>query len=483
MKLLIIRIGFCALAACLISAAWTVQPPPAKASGPIYPIYYVNGLSPRTGEPIPTVSWGTLNLASGGTTVTCQNAELGTVENVNLEHVAKGVSETIAYSSSNCALSTGECKPSQGLEVVVTPEELPWGAELEPGVLNGGGTVRDRTVPAAPGTPGLTGSLFASTVGTQLTTHCVFRGTQAGVKETLEEICGRAFPATSHATVYNPSTREVEAIAADGFAALVIEEETACSEEGLAFEEAEIAARPSTPGDPAKYDVPGVAVAPCDGESAPHLKNGTSDSKPTEILFDQNGNSGGEAENDTTGTLECEGEGPGDETGSLDTEDEATAAVVGTKAEAFTVVNPAATAGLPLTSPTGNAECKKTLEAGPKLTFLPGFTTQCFDLENAGPARIYIKNEEKDPENGTYTNISAQNGGCQKGVELAPGGRCTVWILWANATVKETTNYYMKYEITTGIYGPQDSFGLWWFRIFDERKGEFGITVPVKLVS
>ena len=195
--------------------------------------------------------------------------------------------------------------------MVVTPEDTPWWATLEEGTFNGKATIRDRTVADPPGTTGLEGRLFGSTEGMQVTTHCAFRGAQPAVKQEAEAVCGHAFPATSTATIYNPSTRTDEAVEADGFELLVIEEETACSGSGQATEEAEVHREPSRPGHPALYDVPGVAVAPCNGEVAPHLKNGTSAKAPSELIYDQNGNNGGKSENDTSGTLACEGVGPG----------------------------------------------------------------------------------------------------------------------------------------------------------------------------
>ncbi len=308
----------------LVTVAFAAMPAVSQAT----PQFYKNGTVISAGTNVPTISWGTLNLAAGGTTVTCENAALAYVLNVS----SAGKGETVNFATANCSLSTGECKPSQGLEVVVTAEELPWGLELETGTFSGKETVRERTGPEPASTPGFaSGYDFLSTEGAQVTTHCVFRGEQPEVKEIAEATCGHAFPSTSNATVYNPSTRTVEVVPAIGFETLVIEEETSCSGEGLAVEEAEVARRPSTPGDPAKYNVPGVAVAPCEGENAPHLKNGTSAKAPSEILFDQNGNNGGKAENDTTGTLVCEGVGPGTTTGSLSSAGYTAAEVITTK--------------------------------------------------------------------------------------------------------------------------------------------------------
>jgi hypothetical protein len=308
----------------LVTVAFAAMPAVSQAT----PQFYKNGTVIPAGQSVPTISWGTLNLAAGGTTVTCQNAALADILNVS----GAGKGETTNFATANCSLSTGECKPSQGLEVVVTAEELPWGLELESATFAGNPTVRQRTDAAAPGTPGLaSGYDFLSTEGAQVTTHCTFRGEQPVVKQIAESTCGRAFPSTSNATIYNPATREVEVVPAIGFETLVIEEETACSGAGLATEEAEVARRPSTPGDPAKYNVPGVAVAPCSGENAPHLKNGTGPGHPSEILFDQNGNNGGKAENSTTGTLVCEGVGPGTTTGSLSSAGYTAAEVITTK--------------------------------------------------------------------------------------------------------------------------------------------------------
>ncbi len=297
------------IAPLLAVVAFAAMPAVSQAA----PQYYKNGKLVTEGEgAVPIISWGTLNLAAGGVTVTCQNAALAEAANKS----GAGVGETVNFSTANCSLSTGECKPAQGLEVVVTAEELPWASFLEAGELSGKPVDRSRTTAAKPGTPSLSdGNLFQSTEGAQVTTHCVFRGEQIGVKETIESVCSHPnYPSTSNATLYNPATREVEVVPADGFGALVIEEETSCSGAGLEFEEAEVARRPSLPGDPAKYNVPGPAVAPCEGENAPHLKNGSSASHPSEVLFDQNGEKSGPK---ATGTLVCEGVGDGITTGSL----------------------------------------------------------------------------------------------------------------------------------------------------------------------
>jgi hypothetical protein len=308
----------------LVTVAFAAMPAVSQAT----PQFYKNNTLIKSGENVPTISWGTLNLAAGGTTVTCQNAALAYI--LNVSNAGKG--ETVNFATANCSLSTGECKPSQGLEVVVTAEELPWGLELEEGTFSAKPTVRQRTLAEPPGTPGFaSGYDFLSTEGAQVTTHCVFRGKQPVVKQLAESLCGHAFPGTGSATIYEPAGRTVIPVEAIGFETYVIEAETSCSGAGLATEEGEVARRPSTAGDPAKYNVPGVAVAPCEGENAPHLKNGTSAKAPSEILFDQNGNNGGKGETSTTGTLVCEGVGPGTTTGSLSSAGYEKAEVITTK--------------------------------------------------------------------------------------------------------------------------------------------------------
>ncbi len=283
------------------------------------PHWYKDGVQVKQGTVVPTLSWGTLTLASEEGAVTCRTSALGAVENP--AGGPAGLGETDSFNSADCVLSSGECKASEGLEVMVTPEEMPWGSELEEGTFNGKPVVRQRTKAELPGTSGFASGLsFLSTEGAQLTSRCVFRGAQPAVKQMAETLCGRAFPGTSKATLYNPATRTVESIEAIGFEVYVIEAATSCSGTGQLVEEAEVARRPSTPGDPARYDVPGAPVVQCEGESAPHMKNGTSAAKPSEVLFDQNGHNGGEAENDTTGTLTCGEAGAGTTTGTLQTE-------------------------------------------------------------------------------------------------------------------------------------------------------------------
>jgi len=303
----------------LATAAFVVMPAAAQAG----PEYYVNGAHLKVGEIKPTLSYGTLTLAvPGHPSVSCQNAALGYIENtlvsVGPPEVTQGIDETDNFDTSNCKLSTGECPSSEGLEVVVTAEELPWGSKLE--YVEGEKYIRDRTVAAAPSTPSLDGLLFQSTEGAQVVTHCEFRGEQVEVKQLAESLCKREFPGTSTATIYNPETRESVPVPAIGFEVYDIEAETACSGEGLAVEEAEVARRPSTPGDPASYNVPGAPVISCEGENAPRLTNGTSGLKPSTVTFDQNGKNGGKSENTTTGTLACGEFGAGTTTGKLKTQ-------------------------------------------------------------------------------------------------------------------------------------------------------------------
>jgi hypothetical protein len=271
------------------------------------PHWYRSGVKLAQGDPLPTISWGTITLApETGPAVTCQTASLGYDENP--AGGGAGTSETDTIATDNCVLSSGECKGSEGQELQLTAEQLPWASELEVGTLGGKEVVRDRTFAEPPSTPGFSSDeLFLSTAGEQLTIHCVFRREQPEIKQLVEALCGRAFPGTSTVTTYNPVRRENESVEADGFEVYDIEAQTACSGQGLALEEAEVARRPSTPGDPASYDVPEAPVVQCEGEDAPHLTNGSSLAKPSQIIFDQPG----------TGTLAC---GPADEgtiTGSI----------------------------------------------------------------------------------------------------------------------------------------------------------------------
>ncbi len=282
------------------------------------PHWYKNSVKVKQGAVVPTLSWGTLTLASEEGAVTCETSALGVVENPAGGFA--GVGETDSFNSADCVLSSGECKASQGLEEIVTSEEMPWGSELEEGTFNGKPVVRDRTKAQLPAATAFgSGLKFLSTEGAQLTSHCVFRGAQPAVKQMAESLCGRSFPGTSKATIYNPALRTSESIEAIGFEVYAVEAATSCSGAGQLLEEAEVARRPSTPGDPARYDVPEAAVVQCEGESAPHLKNGTSAAHPSELLFDQNGHNGGEAENDTSGTLTCGSAGAGTTTGTLQT--------------------------------------------------------------------------------------------------------------------------------------------------------------------
>jgi hypothetical protein len=286
-----------------------------------WPAYYSNGLKVPVGTQVPTLSWGTLTLAvPGHPAVTCQNAAIGYAENTEPETgKTRGIDETDSFATSNCRLSTNECKTSEGVEAVVTPEYLPWASKLE-FVAGTPQYVRDRTYAAPPSTPGFSSGLFfLSTEGAQVVTHCEFRGEQPEVKQLAEALCKREFPGTSTATVYNPATRESVPVEADGFMLYDIEAQTACSGAGQAAEEAEVARRPSTVGDPASYNVPGAPVVQCEGENAPRLANGNSLLKPSTVTFDQNGKNGGEAENTTTGTLECGEFGAGTTTGKLQT--------------------------------------------------------------------------------------------------------------------------------------------------------------------
>jgi hypothetical protein len=290
------------LAPLVATVAFAVTPGVAQAS----PHWYKNGVLIPAGTAVPTLSWGTLTLAAGTTSVSCQNAALAYSENPT--GGGAGESETDNFATSNCTVSSGECKAAEGTEIQVTPESLPWGAVLEEGTFNSKPTTRLLTEQAAPATPGFgSHDLYQSTEGAVVVTHCVFRPAQVGVKQGVEALCGRAFPATTTATLYNPGTKEDTAVEALGFEVYDIEAATACSGEGLAVEEAEIARAPSTPGHPQVYDAPGAAVVDCEGDSAPHLKTGAGTSKPSEILFDQPG----------TGGLGCGPAGEGTTTGSL----------------------------------------------------------------------------------------------------------------------------------------------------------------------
>jgi hypothetical protein len=270
------------------------------------PHWYRDGLLIPAARAVPTLSWGTLTLSAATTTVTCRNAVIGDVENPH--GGGSGLGETDTFDTSNCTLASGECKASEGLEVAVTPEELPWGSELEASTFDGGAVVRDRTLAEPLSTPGYSSrDLFMSTDGAQVTTHCVFRPAQVGIKQEAEALCARAFPATTSVTSYNSASKESESVEADGFEVLVVEEQTDCSGEGLAVEEAEIARSPSTPGHPAAYELPAASLVTCEGEVAPYLKSGSSFSKPSEIQFDAPG----------SGTLACGPAGAGTATGSL----------------------------------------------------------------------------------------------------------------------------------------------------------------------
>jgi len=317
----------------LATAAFVVMPAAAQAATPHW---YSNGKVIPAGEQVPTLSWGTLTLTNSVTeeSVSCQNAALG--YNENPSGGGPGVGETDSFATANCvALLKGkptECTPQNGLEAVVTAEYLPWGAELENGTFGTKSIIRNRTKPFPASTPGFSSHLaFLSTEGAQVTVHCEFRGEQEEVKGLIQEKCPTGIPAgsgswlgepevpgTSSATKYNSGTRTDETNPADGFEALDVEktlgETGACSGAGLTLEKEEVERRPSAPGDPASYNVPGAAVVTCEGENAPRLTQGAVAAKPSEVLFDQNGEVNGSK---TTGRLSCQPEGEGITTGSL----------------------------------------------------------------------------------------------------------------------------------------------------------------------
>jgi hypothetical protein len=215
-------------------------------------------------------------------TITCQTAIVADIENPS--GGGPGRQETEAFSTADCFAE--KCEPAGALEMNVTPEDLPWAGELEEaGEEKGKVIIRNRTQAVSqtlnPG-PWLVGSgedhgvgeSLPSTVGMQLTSHCVFRPgyariVVAGQVQAEEEAKGK-------------SKAEAEAI---GKAA------------GEHFEKEALEKDPNSPGNPALINVPGDPLVTCAGEVAPRLKNGTGiGSKPATVEYDQ----------PATGPLNCE---------------------------------------------------------------------------------------------------------------------------------------------------------------------------------
>jgi hypothetical protein len=259
--------------------------------------YYVNSVknAAEAGKIVPSISWGTLTLASGAGSVSCNNAVLGMAENPVGGGPGRG--ETRAWAASDC-VATG-CEVSKGLEMVVTFEDLPWGNTLEESELKGEPVIRQRTKAEPPLTAiNKETQLYLSTKGAVVTTHCVFRPRQPGLSAIYESICKK------------PISEEI------GWAVIDTESATSCSGAGIAFEKGELERQDvgfypaNEPGRPPVINVPasaGGVISTCSGSNAPSMKNGVSiGASPSKIEFTEG-----------TGELECGSFGGGKTTGKL----------------------------------------------------------------------------------------------------------------------------------------------------------------------
>ncbi len=266
-------------ATCVVTGAchWYQGITVVRASSPPLPI--------AAGKPVPVLSWGTLTLESAAGSETCRTAALGIDENP--AGGGAGIGETRAFATANCE-AVG-CPPVNALEVVVSPERLPWGSVLQEAGSRGSGAslrpiVRSKTR-LAPAGAGAAAEL--SQVGEQLSSRCAFRpggppGSPAG----------------------------------EGWASKYLQANGATKAQGEAFEKGELERQEvgsypaAEPGRQPVIALPGAPISTCHGETQPKLILGAGPGQRAgKLEFDQ----------PATGKLECGAFGKGTIEGELRT--------------------------------------------------------------------------------------------------------------------------------------------------------------------
>jgi hypothetical protein len=117
------------LAPLLATAVFVVMPAAAQAA-PHH--WFVNGVQSPEGEKVATVTWGTLALESAAGKVECKNVIGGYAVNPTGGGAGQDAVQNFA---------PYECSSTCPVEIVITPEGLPWATEL----VEIGGKIKDQT--------------------------------------------------------------------------------------------------------------------------------------------------------------------------------------------------------------------------------------------------------------------------------------------------------------------------------------------------